>query len=223
MPLINVAIDGPAGAGKSTVARKVAEKLGSNYKYVDTGAIYRALTYFFLQSECNLDSEDELISKINQVVINFNEDGSIVLNDVAISEEIRTMLVTKNVSLVSSYAGIRSFVFNLLQKIGETGGVVMDGRDIGTVVLPNAEVKIFLTASLETRAKRRALEMQNKFIDVDVKEIEKDIARRDLYDSSRTISPLKQADDAILLDTSNLSIEEVVSEIVNICHRHMTL
>ena len=211
MPLINVAIDGPAGAGKSTVARKVAEKLGSNYKYVDTGAIYRALTYFFLQSECNLDSEDELISKINQVVINFNEDGSIVLNDVAISEEIRTMLVTKNVSLVSSYAGIRSFVFNLLQKIGETGGVVMDGRDIGTVVLPNAEVKIFLTASLETRAKRRALEMQNKFIDVDVKEIEKDIARRDLYDSSRTISPLKQADDAILLDTSNLSIEEVVS------------
>lgn len=214
MKKITIAIDGPASAGKSTVAKKLAAQL--SYIYCDTGAMYRALTYAALQKKVSLDSEEALVQLLDQCVITFQyEDGEqrVLLNGQDITEAIRENDVTRNVSLVSSYQAVRAELVRRQQNIAKDGGVVMDGRDIGTVVLPNAELKIFMVASVEERAQRRFKENQEKHIPGTFEQLKKEIEQRDHFDSTREHSPLKQAKDAILLDTTGLAIDQVVAEI----------
>lgn len=214
MKKITIAIDGPASAGKSTVAKKLAAQL--SYIYCDTGAMYRALTYAALQKKVSLDSEEALVQLLDQCVITFQyKDGGqrVLLNGQDITEAIRENDVTRNVSLVSSYQAVRAELVRRQQNIAKDGGVVMDGRDIGTVVLPNAELKIFMVASVEERAQRRFKENQEKHIPGTFEQLKKEIEQRDHFDSTREHSPLKQAKDAILLDTTGLAIDQVVAEI----------
>ncbi|MEN6512031.1 MAG: (d)CMP kinase [Chloroherpetonaceae bacterium] len=205
---IIIAIDGPAGSGKSTTARLVAKQF--NYIYIDTGAMYRAATLFWLQSGKELSDQalDELLPEI-QISLQQGQEGQIVLlNDVDITNKIRTPEINKYVSPISAMKKVREKMVAEQRRIGKDGGVVMDGRDIGSVVFPDAELKIFLIASIEERAKRRLIELNNQGVQTNYDEIYQSIARRDEYDSSREISPLKKADDAIELDTTNLTIIE---------------
>ncbi|MFW7432238.1 (d)CMP kinase [Vagococcus carniphilus] len=211
---IQVAIDGPASAGKSTVAKILAKKNG--FIYCDTGAMYRALTLAAIENDTNMDSEKDLLVLLNQLVISFNQqvDGQhVFLNDRDVTLLIRDNNVTNSVSKVSAYKSIREEMVLRQQKIAESNSIVMDGRDIGTVVLPNASLKIFLVASVTERAERRFKENISKGIDTDFEALKKEIADRDHYDSTRKNSPLVQAEDAILVDTSGLNIEEVVLKI----------
>lgn len=211
---IQVAIDGPASAGKSTVAKILAKKNG--FIYCDTGAMYRALTLAAIENNTNMDSEKDLLTLLNQLVISFNQqvDGQhVFLNDRDVTLLIRDNNVTNSVSKVSAYKSIREEMVLRQQKIAESNSIVMDGRDIGTVVLPNASLKIFLVASVTERAERRFKENISKGIDTDFEALKKEIADRDHYDSTRKNSPLVQAEDAILVDTSGLNIEEVVLKI----------
>lgn len=207
----NIAIDGPAGAGKSTIAKKLAQELG--YVYVDTGAMYRAMAYYFLTN--NIMPEDvEAITeacKYVDVTISYeNHTQHVWLNGVDISDKIRTEEVGKMASSTSVYPVVRTKLVELQQQLAKKTDVIMDGRDIGTVVLPNANVKIFLTASSRIRAQRRYEELTAKGICCDLDDIEKDIIDRDYRDMNRETSPLKKAADAIELDTSNLDIDGVV-------------
>lgn len=210
---LKIAIDGPASSGKSTIAKILAEEF--NLLYVDTGAMYRALTYSALKSGVPLDQE-ELTDLLEKIEIRFKKDAIdnqlVFLNDKDITKEIRENDITKNVSLVSSFEKVREKLVKQQREISKDNGVVMDGRDIGTVVLPKADVKIFLVASVEVRAKRRHMENKEKGIKSNLKKLKKEISSRDEFDSNRKISPLKQAVDAIRLDTTNLGIEEVVEE-----------
>ncbi|MFC6348041.1 (d)CMP kinase [Vagococcus carniphilus] len=211
---IQVAIDGPASAGKSTVAKILAKKNG--FIYCDTGAMYRALTLAAIENNTNMDSEKDLLTLLNQLVISFNQqvDGQhVFLNDRDVTLLIRDNNVTNSVSKVSAYKSIREEMVLRQQKIAESNSIVMDGRDIGTVVLPNASLKIFLVASVTERAERRFKENISKGIDTDFEALKKEISDRDHYDSTRKNSPLVQAEDAILVDTSGLNIEEVVLKI----------
>lgn len=211
---IQVAIDGPASAGKSTVAKILAKKRG--YIYCDTGAMYRALTLSALENKADLDSETELESLLETITISFKqkEDGQhVYLNEQDVTDEIRVSDVTNAVSKISAYKTIREEMVNRQQKITSSNSIVMDGRDIGTVVLPNADLKIFLVASVEERAERRYKENLSKGIQTDFETLKKEIADRDHYDSNRKNSPLVQAEDAILVDTSGLTIPEVVQKI----------
>ena len=196
---INIAIDGPAGAGKSTIAKMLAKELG--YVYVDTGAMYRAMAYYFLQQ--GIDKEDE--AAINAAVDGADVTGSL-----------RTEQVGNMASSTSVYPAVRVKLVALQQKLAKTADVIMDGRDIGTCVLPDAQVKIYLTASVETRAKRRYDELVEKGEPADRTKIEEDIKERDYRDMHREMSPLRQADDAVLVDSSDMSIEQVVSAILGI-------
>lgn len=211
---IQVAIDGPASAGKSTVAKILAKK--NAFIYCDTGAMYRALTLAAIENSTDLDSEKDLLTLLNQLVISFNQqvDGQhVFLNDKDVTLLIRDNNVTNSVSKVSAYKSIREEMVVRQQKIAESNSIVMDGRDIGTVVLPNASLKVFLVASVEERAERRFKENIAKGIDTNFEDLKKEIADRDYYDSTRKNSPLVQAEDAILVDTSGLNIEEVVFKI----------
>ncbi len=211
-----VAVDGPAGAGKSTVSKLIAARLGLTY--IDTGAMYRAVALKFLESRAEL-SEAAIIDAARDVDIDLNYvDGKlkVLLDGRDVSAEIRTPEVSKVVSPVAKVGFVRERLTELQRKMSARGGVIMDGRDIGTVVLPNADVKIFLTATVAERARRRFEELKAKGFDVTLGEIEKDIATRDKIDSEREIAPLKQADDAILLDTTGLSIDEVTAEITKL-------
>ena len=213
----NIAIDGPAGAGKSTIAKLVAQKL--RYIYVDTGAMYRALAYYFLKN--NFDYSDEKIveNEIKHAIINiqYNENvQQVILNEENITAFLRTEEVGNVASKTSAYKCVREHLLKLQQTLAETNNVIMDGRDIGTCVLPNAQVKIFLTASVETRALRRFKELEEKGQTADLEQIKSDIKERDERDSTRAISPLKQAEDAVLIDSSSMSIDEVVNEIIKI-------
>lgn len=210
---INIAIDGPAAAGKSTISKRVAEKLG--YIYIDTGAMYRAVTLHVL------DSGKEVLDKLNDVDIRFSNDESrsVYLNGVDVSAEIRSPEVTKNVSGISSIQNVREYLVQMQRVIAEDKGVVMDGRDIGTTVLPEAELKIYMKASPEIRAKRRLEEEQDRGTDVDLSTLVQQIIRRDDLDMTREISPLKKANDAILLDTSHMSIEEVENYIIRMAQK----
>lgn len=205
---INIAIDGPAAAGKSTISKRVAHQLG--YIYIDTGAMYRAVTLHVL------NSGEEVIENLEEVDIRFSNDvhRSIFLNGVDVSSEIRSPEVTANVSRISSIQNVREYLVKMQRVIAEDRGVVMDGRDIGTTVLPEAELKIYMKASPEIRAQRRLEEEQERGVDVDLSTLIQQIIRRDDLDMTREISPLKKADDAILLDTSHMSIEEVESHII---------
>jgi cytidylate kinase len=210
---INIAIDGPAGAGKSTVAKTVADKL--NYLYIDTGAMYRALTYFALFRKVNLQIETQIAAIMDECTIQL--DGTkVVLNGVDISLEIRTSEVTNSVPTVASYKIVRDKLLKMQQHLAELGGAVMDGRDIGTHVLPNAEVKVFLTASAQERARRRHEENILKGFSSDFNQIKEEIIKRDEMDTNRKEAPLKRASDAIEVDTTSMSIEEVVDKILSL-------
>ena len=214
---INIAIDGPAGAGKSTIAKMLAKELG--YVYVDTGAMYRAMAYYFLQQ--GIDKEDE--AAINAAVDGADvtiryEDGSqkVLLNGADVTGSLRTEQVGNMASSTSVYPAVRVKLVALQQKLAKTADVIMDGRDIGTCVLPDAQVKIYLTASVETRSKRRYDELVEKGEPADLTKIEEDIKERDYRDMHREMSPLRQANDAVLVDSSDMSIEQVVSAILGI-------
>jgi cytidylate kinase len=220
---MNIAIDGPASAGKSTIAKKVAEKLG--YIYLDTGAMYRTLTYAAISNGSDLHDEEALHKLLQGIRITFstaeNEMQRVFLNEEDVTESIRSEEVTQNVSLVSSFAKVREEMVGRQKSIARSGGVVMDGRDIGTVVLPDAEVKIFMTATAEERALRRYKENMAKGMTTSLEELTEDMKRRDHLDSTRTISPLKKADDAIVLDSTHLEIDEVVKRILGIIEANL--
>ena len=216
MKKIVVAIDGPAGAGKSTIAKLVAEKLG--YAYIDTGAMYRSVALKFLQTGKEFD--EAFISQLAQtMIIEFKPEASVnrvFVDGVEVTDAIRSAEVTANVSRVAAIGDVREAMVAQQRRMGESGGVLMDGRDIGTVVFPNAQLKIFLTASVEERALRRYKELVAKGQDVDLAQLKKDIASRDKQDSERAISPLRQAEDALLLDTSDMNIEQVTAKIMQL-------
>ncbi len=206
-----IAIDGPAGAGKSTIAKLIAKEL--QYVYIDTGAMYRAMTLKAITN--NLDLEDEeALSVILNTKFKFI-DGNLYMDDIDVSDKIRTHKVSNNVSLVSSYLSIRKQCVKIQREIANTNNIVMDGRDIGYKVLPNADFKFFLTASIVERANRRYKDNIKRGIKSDYEVLKEKIAQRDHYDSTREHSPLKPADDAVILDTSDLTIEQVVETITN--------
>lgn len=217
---MNVAIDGPAGAGKSTIAKAIAAKMG--YVYVDTGAMYRAMALYFLRAGIASNDEAKISSVVDDISVSIKyEDGAqhVILNGEDVTGLIRTEEVGNMASASSVYAPVRSKLVALQQELAKTTDVIMDGRDIGTVVLPNADVKIFLTASVECRAKRRFDELVAKGMEADFDKIAKDIEERDYRDSHREISPLKQAEDAILVDSSDMTIDEVVNTIIGYCNK----
>ncbi|MEM5686639.1 (d)CMP kinase [Bacillus cereus] len=214
---MSIAIDGPAAAGKSTVAKVVAKKL--SYVYIDTGAMYRTITYAALEQKVDIENEEQLMEVVKNVKIEFQQGENtqlVFLNGQDVSEVIRTPEVTNRVSIVAKHRLVREEMVRRQQELAEKGGVVMDGRDIGTHVLPDAEVKIFMLASVEERAERRHLENMNKGFDSNLEQLKEEIAQRDKLDSEREVSPSKKADDALELDTTSLSIEEVVQKIMGI-------
>lgn len=210
----NIAIDGPAGAGKSTIAKTLAKELG--YVYVDTGAMYRAMAYYFLQQGIDKDDEAAITAAADgaDVTIRY-EDGAqqVLLNGENVTGSLRTEQVGNMASATSVYPAVRTKLVALQQKLAQTTDVIMDGRDIGTCVLPQAQVKIYLTASVETRAKRRYNELLEKGEPADLEKIAADIEARDYRDMHREMSPLRQAEDAVLVDSSEMNIDEVVAAI----------
>lgn len=218
MKSIAIAIDGPAAAGKSTVAKKVAERLG--YTYIDTGAMYRSITYAALEANVDLNKEDEVYNVLEQMELDMNEKLQVFIDGKEVTDQIRTEEVSRNVSKVASYAGVREELVKRQKQMAAKRGVVMDGRDIGTHVIPDAEVKIFMIASAEERAKRRHKENLDKGFTSDYEQLKKEIEERDRIDMEREVSPLKKAEDAIELDTTSLSIEEVVNEIMRIIEEY---
>lgn len=214
MKKISIAIDGPASSGKSTVAKILAKKL--NYIYCDTGAMYRALTYLAIQKHIDFEDEKALSDLCLDHTISFQQtekDQLVFIDGLEVTEAIRQPDVTNSVSIVAKHGAVREKMVELQQMIGRTGGVVMDGRDIGTAVLPEAEVKIFLVASVVERAERRYKENQQKGITTDFETLKEEIEHRDYLDSTRAVSPLKQAADAVKIDTTGMSIKEVVNAI----------
>ncbi len=217
MDKIQIAIDGPASAGKSTVAKIVANKL--HFIYCDTGAMYRAVTYAAIKKNIKLDDDQALGELLKNIDIKFvpgKPEQRVFINEEEATRAIRTPEITNNVSLVSAQPSVRKALTQRQQEIAAEGGIVMDGRDIGTTVLPNAQVKIFLVASVHERAVRRFKENQEKGIDTPLATLEKEIKERDYKDSHRKISPLVKADDAILVDTTSLDIDGVVERILEI-------
>lgn len=213
----NIAIDGPAGAGKSTIAKRLAKELG--FIYVDTGAMYRAMALYFLRSGIAKEDEAAISKAAKEVDVTIryeNGEQQVLLNGENVNGLIRKEEVGNTASVTSAYREVRKKLVELQQQLAEQADVIMDGRDIGTVVLPKAQVKIYLTASVETRAKRRYDELTEKGQNCELKEIEQDIADRDYRDMHREISPLKQAEDAVLVDSSHMGIEEVVETIKSI-------
>jgi CMP/dCMP kinase len=219
---ISIAIDGPAAAGKSTVAKIVAEKF--SYIYIDTGAMYRAITYKAQLADINLDDERalyQLLKNTKMELLPGKEGQRVILDDSDVTKQIRTSEVTNCVSIVAKHKLIRDEMVLRQQELATGGGVVMDGRDIGTFVLPKAEVKIFLLASVEERAQRRHLENIQKGYPSDLEKLKEEIATRDKIDSEREVAPLQKAKDAIEIDTTSLSIQDVVDRIVHIAVERM--
>ena len=217
MKNFQVAIDGPAGSGKSSISKIIAERL--EFNHLDTGAMYRAITLEALNRKIDLNDENSF-EFIDEIDISY-KDGKMYLNGQDVSKEIRSEIVTNNVSLVSKYKLVRDKMLPLQRKIASEGKVLLDGRDIGYKVLPDAHLKIFLTASIEERAKRRYLENKNSNMDVDLEQLQQEIIRRDYLDSNREHAPLKKADDAIVLDTTNISMEEVCDIIIKLINERM--
>ena len=218
--MVNIAIDGPAGAGKSTIAKKLAADLG--YVYVDTGAMYRSMAYYFLTN--HIDAGDEKAVEaacpdVNVTIQYVNGEQQVLLNGENVNSVIRKEEVGNMASTISVYPVVRTKLVELQRQLAAKENVIMDGRDIGTVVLPDANVKIYLTASSKVRAQRRFDELTAKGISCDMNEIEKDIIDRDYRDMHRETSPLKQAEDAILLDSSDLAIEGVVAKMKEIIQK----
>ena len=218
MKYISVAVDGPAGSGKSTITKMVAKNLG--YNYVDTGAMYRGLTYDFLKN--NLTELDEkkielLLSKVKFEVKFIDRVQYVFVNDEDVSEKIRTAEVSKFTSLFAKSPAVREFLIDTQRNLAMSNNIIMDGRDIASVVLPNADVKIFLIASVEERARRRVLDFERQgVVDIDFDKVKADIAARDYQDEKRDIAPLVKVDDAVLIDTTNLTITEVVEKMTEL-------
>ena len=223
MKTIQIAIDGPASSGKSTVAKIIAKDFG--YTYLDTGAMYRAATYIALNNQVSPEESSRLLELLEQYPISFGraETGEqlVFVGDVDVTNPIRENEVTNAVSAFAAIPAVREKLVALQQEIAQQGGIVMDGRDIGPVVLPKAELKIFLVASVDERAERRYKENLSKGIETDLETLKEEIAARDYKDSHRETSPLKQAEDAIYLDTTGLSILEVVEKIKSEAQKHL--
>lgn len=216
----NIAIDGPAGAGKSTIAKMAAKKL--DFIYVDTGAMYRAMALYFLRREIDAKDEKkiaEACEHINVTIAYQEGEQQVLLNGENVNALIRTEEVSMMTSNTSKYPAVREKLLYLQRELAAANNVIMDGRDIGTCVLPDAELKIYLTASASERAKRRYLEQKERGVESDLAQIERDIIARDEQDMNREIAPLKQAEDAIYLDTSDMTIEEVVTKIVSLVQK----
>ncbi|MDO4377598.1 MAG: (d)CMP kinase [Erysipelotrichia bacterium] len=211
---INIAIDGPSASGKSTVAKQLCQKLG--YVHLDTGAMYRCVALYFLRTGLDINDEDKLKKALKDIKIDLTGDGKVYLNGQDVSQEIRTDRISQQASIVSANRFVREHLVTMQQKMAEKKGFIMDGRDIGTVVLPEAELKIYLTASSKARAMRRYLENKERGIESNLVQLQNEIAERDYRDMHRKISPLKKADDAILIDSSNLNKDEVVAEIMKL-------
>lgn len=219
---IQIAIDGPAGAGKSTIAKIVAEALG--FTYIDTGAMYRAVTYKAMQQNIHLNDETKLAEMLASSTIELkpSSQGQLVfLDGENVSAEIRSNEVTSSVSQVAAHAKIRELLVTQQQKLATNGGVVMDGRDIATHVLKNAELKVFMSATVEERARRRFIDNQKRGIESSVEKLQEEIALRDKMDSEREASPLIQAEDAIFLDTTALSIDDAAQAILKLAQEEM--
>ncbi|CAG9623514.1 (d)CMP kinase [Sutcliffiella rhizosphaerae] len=218
MKQYSIAIDGPAAAGKSTVAKIVASKLG--YLYIDTGAMYRAITFEAIRNNVNLEDEASLqilLAKTDIDLRQYDDNNQhVFVNNENVTEEIRTHQVTNNVSIVAKHKVVREEMLVRQRALGERGGVVMDGRDIGTHVLPDAEIKVFLLASVEKRAQRRHAENLSKGFESDLDKLKQEIALRDKIDSERESAPLRKANDAKEIDTTSLTIEEVVDKIMTL-------
>ena len=213
----SIAIDGPAGAGKSTIARKVAEKL--SFIYVDTGAMYRSMALYFIRHDIAAQDEEKIAAACPDIDVSIAyQDGEqqVILNGENVYGLIRTEEVCMMTSDTSKYPVVREKLLSLQRGLAEKENVIMDGRDIGTCVLPNADVKIYLTASAAERARRRYKEQTERGVDCDIKEIERDIIARDEQDMNREVAPLRQAEDAVLVDSSDMTIDQVVDEIIRI-------
>ena len=219
---MRIAIDGPAAAGKSTIAKLVAKKLG--YTYIDTGAMYRAITYKVLQSSTDPRNEEEITGLIAQTDIELQPDEEVqkvLLDGIEVTDAIRSHEVTTNVSAIAALTSVRELLVAKQQNLAAASSVVMDGRDIGTAVLPDAELKIFMTASVEERAERRLLEEQKRGMKSDYETLKREISERDQADSERKISPLKKAEDAIIIDTTGKTIEEVTNRIIEYAEKRL--
>ena len=216
---ISVAIDGPAGAGKSSISKVVAKKLG--YLYIDTGAMYRGITWALLNAGISIDDVDAVeaaLSKI-QLELRVEETGlSVWVNGTDVSQDIRTQYVTSHVSQVAAQKAVRTKLVEIQRHMASAGGVILDGRDIGSVVLPNAELKIYLTASVETRGHRRWLELKDSE-NISLEEVCRTVAERDAMDMNRTESPLVCVDDAVVVETDHLSIEETVQTLIDLIRK----
>ncbi|MDQ0362831.1 (d)CMP kinase [Breznakia pachnodae] len=212
--MINIAIDGPSAAGKSTIAKLLAKQL--SYIHLDTGAMYRCCAYASLVNKIDLNDIKALEEMMNTIQISFNEKGEVELNGENVADKIRTNEISMRTSTISQYPFVREKLVKIQQDLAKSKGYILDGRDIGTVVLVDAEVKIYMVASVEARAKRRYQEYVNQGIEVDYNNIYKDIEQRDYQDMNRKVSPLKKADDAIEIDTSQLTIQQVVDKVSSI-------
>ena len=219
--IIRIAIDGPAAAGKSTVAKLIADKL--NYVYIDTGAMYRALTLKVLEKNVELDNEDRITNLLTDTKIDFKatDKGQFVyLDDIDVTKKIRNTEVSQSVSYIAQLGDVRKNLVVRQKKLAENHSVVMDGRDIGTTVLPDAEIKVFLIASVDERAERRHAENLRNGFPSHLEELKKEIAERDYRDETREESPLIKAEDAVSIDTTSLKIEEVVEEIIKLVNNY---
>ncbi len=218
----NIAIDGPSGAGKSSISKEVAKRLG--IIYVDTGALYRSIGLYFYKNNISLDDTKIIVSELKNISVELgyqNGEQQVFLNGENVSAEIRLHIISEYASKVSAITEVREYLLNMQRDIAKNNDIIMDGRDIGTVVLPDASLKIFLTASAEVRAKRRYDELTQKGQQVVYETILKDIIDRDYRDTHREIAPLKAADDAVILDTSELDFEQSVQSILDLIKEHM--
>ena len=214
MKKISIAIDGPAAAGKSTIAKRVASIL--HYTYIDTGAMYRTIALYAIKHHIDLNDEVAISNSLSDIELNMNPDGQVLLNGEDVTDEIRENEVSMGASIVSAYKAVREFLVDKQRQMAKDGGVILDGRDIGTVVLKDAELKIYQVANVECRALRRHKENIEKGISSDLERIKEEIAQRDHQDMTRKISPLKKADDAIEVDTSDMTLDEVVSRVMEL-------